>query len=327
MGVPQTSRYSGWMDHPRTDRLRPITVVICTADRPETVDRAVGSVLDQRYPVFEVLVVDQSRDTKTQEIVAGRTRPDGRLRYVRLPERGLSRAYNRGVAEASHELLAFTDDDCIAPQGWLEAIASAFAEHPDAGLLYGQVLGPLESNVHSGEGVIPTLAIPRLERLSRRDGFRVFGMGANFAARRSLVIQLGGFDEVLGGGGPLQSAQDFDFAYRVHKRGEVILLDPRVIVHHYGFRSDAEWPATVRSYGVGVGGFYIKHVRAGDPYATILLARLLVRGAARLAKRVVLAQPSRIYRTYLTHLAVGMWKARSFRVDRQKRLYRIDVSR
>jgi GT2 family glycosyltransferase len=312
------------MDDART---APVTVVICTADRPDTLAGAVRSVLDQPYPDFEVLVVDQSRDARTQEIVAELARSDGRLRYVRLPERGLSRAYNRGVAEASHELLAFTDDDCVAPQGWLAAIASAFAEHPDADLLYGQVLGPLEPNLHSEEGVIPTLAIPRFERLSRRDGFRVFGMGANFAARRSLVMQLGGFDEVLGGGGPLQSAQDFDFAYRVHHQGGVILLDPRVVVHHYGFRSDAEWPATVRSYGVGVGGFYIKHVRAGDPYATLLLTRLLVRGAARLAKRVVLAQPSRLYRTYLSHLAVGMWRARSYRVDRHMRLYRIDASR
>ena len=304
------------------NRQTPISVVICTADRPEAVGCAIRSVLDQAYREFEVLVVDQSRDATTEAIVAALASDDGRLRYVRLMERGLSRAYNRGVAEAKHELLAFTDDDCVVPQGWLSAISCAFAEQRDVGLLYGQVLGPVEPEARSGGGVVPTLAIPRLERLSRKEGFRVFGMGANFAARRPLVLRLGGFDQVLGGGAPLQSAQDFDFAYRVHHEGSVILLDPRVVVHHYGFRSHADWPATVRSYGLGVGGFYFKHVRAGDVYAAMLLAGILAKGVVRLAKRLVLAQPASLYWTYLRHLTIGMWRSRSYGIDRQLRLYR-----
>ena len=310
------------MNDAHTDRQTPISVVICTADRPETIARAIRSVLDQAYPEFEVLVVDQSRDAGTEAIVVALAREDSRLAYVRLTERGLSRAYNRGVAEARHELLAFTDDDCVVPQGWLAAISCAFTEQSDVGLLYGQVLGPIDPEAHGEDGVVPTLTIARLERLSRKEGFRVFGMGANFAARRSLVLRLGGFDQVLGGGGPLQSAQDFDFAYRVHHEGGVILLDPRVMVHHYGFRSHADWPATVRSYGVGVGGFYFKHVRAGDAYAAVLLSRIFAKGVVRLAKRLVLAQPARLYWTYLRHLTIGMWMSRSYGIDRQLRLYR-----
>jgi GT2 family glycosyltransferase len=283
----------------------------------------VHSVLRQDYPVFEILLLDQSRDNQTEAFIRPLAERDPRIRYVRLQERGLSRAYNRGAARARHELLAFTDDDCVAPPGWLAAVARAFGEHEDVGLVYGQVLGPLEPQDRGEQGVIPTLPVERLERLSRRDGFRVFGMGANCAARRSLLLRLGGFDEVLGGGGPLQSAQDFDFAYRVYRDGGVILLDPRVVVHHYGFRSDADWPATVGSYGVGVGGFYFKHVRAGDAYAAAMLARLITLGTARLIKRLVLAQPSRHYRTYLGHLAVGMWRSRAFGVDRRRRLYRL----
>src|SRR5438045_2872879 len=79
-------------------------------------------------------------------------------------------------------------------------------------------------------------------------------------------------DEVLGGGGPLQASQDFDLVYRAFRRGDRTLLEPDVVVYHHGFRSHAEWPATVRSYGVGIGGFCLKHVRAGDPYAVWLLA-------------------------------------------------------
>ncbi len=301
----------------------PISVIICTCDRPDTIGRAVESILAQCYQAFEVIVVDQSRSNDTEIIVRELSQRNDALRYIRLKQRGLSRAYNMAVAEASNEVLAFTDDDCLAPDLWLDAVARAFSEQDDAWLLYGQVLGPLEGEGRNQDGIVPTLPIERLQRLSRKDGFRVFGMGANFAARRSMIQRLGGFDEVLGGGGPLQSAQDFDLTYRVYRAGGVVLLDPRVVVHHYGFRSDTEWPATIRSYGVGVGGFYMKHVRAGDLFATMLLVRLLAMDTVRLAKRWLFRQPTDAFRIYLSHLVVGMWRSRAFSVDRRHRLYRL----
>ena len=300
---------------------KPISVVICTCDRPDMIGAAVESVLAQAYPKFEVLVLDQSRGDQTQAIVLDLAVRDPRLRYLRLAERGLSRAYNRGVREAAFELLAFTDDDCVAPSDWLELIAAALDGNPDVDLLYGQVLEP--SNADS-TAVIPTLPIARTERLSRGEGFRVFGMGANFAARRRALLAIGGFDEVLGGGGPLQSAQDFDLAYRLYRAGGVILLEPEVTVRHYGARGLADWPDTIRSYGIGVGGFYFKHVRAGDPYAAFLLARELASGSLRLAKRVLLGQPSLLYRTFLGNVGVGMRRSLAYGIDRRLRLYRVE---
>jgi GT2 family glycosyltransferase len=310
------------MNQPHAPAPPPISVAICTCDRPDDIGRAVESVLAQDYPNFDVLVLDQSRDDRTEELVRVLAAKDARLHYVRLLERGLSRAYNAAVARAGSELLAFTDDDCVAPSGWLTAVARSFAEHADAGLVYGQVLNPIEPEaLRLDEGAIPTLPIGKLERLSRKDGFRVFGMGANFAARRSTILRIGGFDEVLGGGGPLQSAQDFDLGFRIYRDGGTILLDPRVVVHHYGFRSHADWPAVIGSYGVGVGGFYLKHVRAGDPYAALLLAREWLLWQARLVKGLLLHQPTKPSRTYLRHLAAGMWRSRAYRVDRRRRLY------
>ncbi len=65
-------------------------------------------------------------------------------------------------------------------------------------------------------------------------------MGADFAARRRLFDRAGYFDEMLGGGGPLWSSQDYDFAYRTYKAGGVILLRPEVYVRHDGRREDEE---------------------------------------------------------------------------------------
>src|SRR5215472_9897544 len=299
-----------------------ISVVICTRDRPDTIGSALDSVAAQDYPDFDVLVVDQSRVDETDRIVEEARRRCPRIGLVRLRTPGLSRAYNTGIREAGSDLIAFTDDDVVAPADWLRSIALAFAAHPAVGLLYGQVLIPPELLARENrDGVTPALPIPRREILDRKHGFHVFGMGANFAARRSLFERVGDFDEVLGGGGPLQSSQDFDFVYRVFKAGESTLLEPDVVVYHHGFRSFAEWPATMRSYGVGVGVYCFKHVRLGDAYAAWLLCRFLAGAAARVAKRLLTRRPAAVHWAYLSHIVAGMRRSLRFRIDRPRRIY------
>jgi GT2 family glycosyltransferase len=295
------------------------SVVICTRNRPESLAKTLESVLTQDYPDYEVLVVDQSSGDETCRLVETSLSP--RLRYVRLERPGLSRAYNAGIRATDAHLLVFTDDDVTVPPGWLRSVGLAFAQNPEVSLLYGQVLIPPEL-ADSRDGVTPALAIPERRILNRKHGFRVFGMGANFAARRRLFERVGGFDEVLGGGGPLQSAQDFDLVYRAYKAGESTLLEPDVVAYHYGFRSHSgEWQATIRSYGVGVGGFFFKHVRLGDPYAAWLFLGCLTYSAAKIAKRCLTRRPAGLEWSYLAHIVVGMRRSLDFPVDRRLRLY------
>lgn len=299
-----------------------ISVIVCTRDRPETLGKTLESLAGQRHPNYEVLVVDQSRTDAGERVARRWQKVHPGLRHLRLQEAGLSRAYNAGIAAAQTPILAFTDDDCVAPEGWLEAIQRAFEAHPEVALLYGQVLVAPELVARENrDGLTPALTIPQRRILSRRHGFEVFGMGANFAARRTLFERVGGFDEILGGGAPLQSTQDFDFAYRVFRSGEATLLEPDVVVYHYGFRSHRDLPDTIRSYGVGVGGFYSKHVRAGDLYAARLLAGHVARYSARWVKRTLARQPG-LDGLYVRNIAGGARRSFAFRVDRRQRLYR-----
>jgi GT2 family glycosyltransferase len=300
-----------------------ISVVVCTRDRPESIAATLESIAAQDYPCFELLVVDQSRGGETRRLVEAACRRTPTIRYLHLDTPGLSRAYNAGVRETTSELLAFTDDDVVAPGDWLRSIARAFAGHPRVGLLYGQVLVPPElAGRENRDGVTPGLPIPERRVLDRRHGFRIFGMGANFAARRRLFERVGGFDEVLGGGGPLQSSQDFDFMYRVFRSGESTLLEPDVVVLHYGFRSHVEWPATIRSYGIGIGGFCLKHVRMGDLYAAWMLGGFLAVASVRLARRLLTLRPAGEQWAFLSNIVAGMGRSLRFPVDRRLRLYR-----
>ena len=110
-----------------------VSAVICTRNRPDLIGNAVTSVLANTYPNFDLLVVDQSDDDRTGAIVRDLTADHPNLRYLHTSTPGLSRAYNIGVRETQGELLAFTDDDCIAPADWISTIEAAFENGRSSG--------------------------------------------------------------------------------------------------------------------------------------------------------------------------------------------------
>jgi GT2 family glycosyltransferase len=303
-----------------------ISVVICTRNRPDTVGQALESVAECGYTPFDVHVMDQSTDTLTRDIVqdlARRFEAKVKINYHHLEKAGLSRAYNEGVRASDGEVVACTDDDVVVPSDWITQIAKAFQADPSAGLLYGQVLVPESLKGVEKDGiVVPHLHIDHFQRLAK-DGerFKVFGMGANMAMRRSRFSEIGGFDEALGGGGPLRSSQDFDFSYRMFLSGAAVLLCPEVKVDHYGSRTADQWPATMKAYGVGDGAFYSKHIRCGDARALWMLTRKLVRAGARQAYHLVWNREWK-HDDYTPHIFVGIREAAKFDIDRKQRIYR-----
>jgi glycosyltransferase involved in cell wall biosynthesis len=294
-----------------------LSAVISTRNRPDFIPAAVESVLANTHPSFELLVVDQSDDEST-EAALERSRGDARFRYVHIDRVGLSTARNTGIEMAQAPIVAFTDDDCAVPSHWLASIESAFDRHPDVELLYGQTLAGPE--LDTAAGVIPTMRIRRERKLGKGHRFRTSGMGANFALRRSLVERVGGFDEVLGAGGPLRAAEDFDFQYRAYRGNAVYMLCPDVCVYHYGIRASQEWRDTLSAYGIGDGAFYLKHIRCGDFMALRLLLMRMGRLFARELRATVRGRP--VQWTYLRSYLTGMRHSLQFGIDKDRRLYR-----
>lgn len=294
------------------------SVVICTRNRADNIGTAVKSVLALDYPSFDLTIIDQSDTDATQQAIEAVADGDDRLNYVHVDEAGLSRAYNHGIERSTGEIIAFTDDDCVAPTDWLSNIVNAFQTESDGDLLYGQVVpyGEGDENLE----LTPYLLITEPTRLSKSDGFKVFGMGANFAARRRLFDKIGKFDVVLGGGGKLRSSQDYDLAYRAYKSGSVILLRPDVTIRHDGRREKQDWPALLTAYGIGDGAFYTKHVRCRDPYALWLLSRQWGVATAKWVVKALLRRHPENW-NYMGGILTGVRGSFRFKVDRRARLY------
>lgn len=86
-----------------------ISAVIPVHNRASLLNKAVGSVLEQTYPVEEVIVVDDgSSDDPRSEL---KNFPDKRIKFVQQPNEGVSAARNRGIRESRHEWVALLDSD------------------------------------------------------------------------------------------------------------------------------------------------------------------------------------------------------------------------
>ena len=239
------------------------TVVISTRDRGWQIDAAISSVLCSDLSTFELLVIDQSTADDTMECVLGHA-DDPRVHYVRTSTIGLSRSRNLALAEATHDIIIMTDDDCVISSNFVRTmIAELSSPHP-ATLVFADVLDPdIGAPTWTPVNRAPAgYTVDSVQKWRSNDGVNI-GIGAAMAFRRRSVVELGGFDEELGAGGTYQSAEDTDLALRVLLRGGTIKRITRTWVHHHGGRDYLTTRQLIHGGLFGAGATCGKLVRAG----------------------------------------------------------------
>ncbi len=255
----------------RADVLRdapPITVVICTRERPEALVKCLDSVLAQDYPAFRVLVVDNAPTTDATERVARRAAATGRVDYLVAPIPGLSHARNVAVAAAPGEILAWIDDDEVADRHWLAEVARALYDHPDADVVSGVIVpAELETRAqawfeqfggHSkGRGFTPAVFSPATAKIqSPLYPLPPFGTGANMVFRPGVIERIGGFDTALGAGTPAMGSEDTLAFTQVLRSGGTIVYQPTAVVRHYHRRDLDGLRKQMVGYGTGLTAAY-----------------------------------------------------------------------
>ena len=115
-----------------------ITVGIITRNRAADLEECLASLVRQVRPPDEVLVVDNGSTDRTAEVV-GSFR--GRLPLTSrfLAQAGIPAARNMVLENARHEVVAFTDDDCVLEPGWLQAVERGFLRADNVGMVGGWV--------------------------------------------------------------------------------------------------------------------------------------------------------------------------------------------
>ena len=278
------------------------TVLVCTRDRPEMLDRLLTSMGALRG-VVDVLVVDSaSTTTRTRDVVEQHG-----FGYLRLERPGLSVARNAGVRAARTELVAFTDDDCIVDAGWLGPLLAPF-DDPRVGVVTGAMVD---------EPRLPAAEPPLAQRRARRSVQGLdLGSGANMAFRRAAVLEVGGFDERLGAGTPLAGAEDLDMFCRLLHSGWSGVREPASAVVHAHVRHGRDHVDLIGGYARGSGAQVAKALRLAPPVGASMALVTARRLALRMVRLPVLAAADRA--AALAHargLVVGLRRGLALPLD------------
>jgi glycosyltransferase involved in cell wall biosynthesis len=228
-------------------------------------------VLRSDHPAFEVRVVDQSENDAT-EVAVKQVADDSRVKYVRSATVGLSAALNRGIENASGEIIAITGDDCEVHADWLSELTSPFVTDPRIGIVFGSVLpGPHDSS----RGFVPAYEQRNaMLACSVREAHLVGGTSASMGLRKSVWDALGGFDEMLGVGSPLRAAEEVDLTMRALLGGFGVYQTPRAAVVHQGFLPWDELRTLIQRNWYGTGAAFAKSLKHDGVRALPGLARL-----------------------------------------------------
>ena len=172
-----------------TDRMPTVSVIVPSRDRPESLRRALVTILDQSSPPNEVVVAD---DGSTRPVPSGGpVFGDARVRVVRGSGRpgGVSAARNRALAAATADWVAFCDDDDLWVPDKLERQLAAAREARARWCLCDAVV------VDAGWRIVEQHRCDPAElgaRLARSNP--VPGGGSGAIVERALLEELGGFD-------------------------------------------------------------------------------------------------------------------------------------
>lgn len=201
--------------------MREVSVVIPTYNRSKKLKRAVNSVLDQTYPYFEVIVVDDRSTDDTKEVV--KKFKDERIKYHRNESNlGGGESRNVGIELSKNEYIAFLDDDDEWFPSKLEKQVKVLekADWSYCGVYTGLV------KIKNG--------IPVSKKLSYKEGdlFKellwenIIGSTSVVLLKRDSIKDVGGFKE------DLPASQELDLFLKLSKKYKFKAV-PEPLVRYY----------------------------------------------------------------------------------------------
>jgi glycosyltransferase involved in cell wall biosynthesis len=258
-----------------------ISLVIPSYNRADLIAQTLDSALSQVPPFLEVIVVDDGSTDHTASVLA---RYADRITVITVPNGGVQRARNRGVAAAHGSFIALCDSDDLLEAGYVATMQTWLREHPACDSIYCNFVTFDERSVHQDkffrapadffdgalrEGVF-WHAIPDLYR--RILAYQPLFSSGNII-QRSRYQALGGYNSQFNGVG----AEDFEFTLRVVETGNTALCaEPLVRIRRHIANDSTDNVRQVRGE-IQILEYALHHHAGGTLYRDAILASIETR--------------------------------------------------
>ena len=221
-----------------TKEEQPVSIVICTRNRREDLQKCLDQLLLSIQERDEIIVVDNAPDNQsTASLVAQYSK----VTYVLEPRKGLDIARNTGAKAANNQIIAYTDDDVQVAVDWIENIRNAFDDPMTmavTGLVIPQSLETRTQYIFErywgfNRGYQKKTFDKAYFEVMLPHGVPVWdiGAGANMAFRKAAFELVGYFDERLDVGAAGCSG-DSEIWYRILASGWNCVYQPMAVAYH-----------------------------------------------------------------------------------------------
>jgi GT2 family glycosyltransferase len=209
-----------------------VTVVIPTLAADEALEACLGSLADQAFRDFEVIVVDNSGRSLVQ--------PREGVRIISNSENaGFAAAVNQGIAASQATFIATLNDDAVAHPEWLAALFHAIGERPEIGMCASQVRLAADGRIDSAGMLVCGDGSSKQEgHLEPPDRFgrrrhALLPSGCAALYKREMLDEIGLFDESF-----FLYCEDTDLGLRARWAAwECVYVPDAVVEHRYSHSS------------------------------------------------------------------------------------------
>ena len=114
------------------EELEPVSVVLCARDAYEYLTELIPALLNQDYPDFEIVVVNDCSDDETEEYLKDLERREPRIKAVQLKQHlnffnGKKFPLSMGIKSAQNDLIILTECNCMPVNDqWLRSVANRY---------------------------------------------------------------------------------------------------------------------------------------------------------------------------------------------------------
>ncbi|UYW01656.1 glycosyltransferase [Flavobacterium agricola] len=176
----------------------PVSVIVCAKNEAENVTRLIPELLNQNYPDFEIILIDDASSDETLEIFEEFEKQHSKIRLVKVENNeafwgNKKYALTLGIKTAKKPYLLFTDADCFIPSNqWIAEMTAHFTEKKTIVLGYGKykkIKGSLLNKLIRYETLLTAIQYFSWAK----KGKPYMGVGRNLAYNQSEFYKVNGF--------------------------------------------------------------------------------------------------------------------------------------
>jgi len=275
-----------------------ISLVLATLGRDLEVADFLKSLLFQTYKDFELIIIDQNKDGKIDDIVEPFMSCLD-VQHVKVDFTGNARARDYGIGLAQGRIIAFPDDDCAYEKDVLKKVVAEFKRRNNLSIL---VAGSYDcSSKRFSIGVNS----PRARYFSR---FEMMGVEfTQFFDRKRLDGKQFYLDHDFGIGSKYSGAEGFELLYRLLRAGSTAFYNPDIKIYHPDKDHYKLGTGRMLMYSTGIGAYIRKFANQQDVFILYYIVRkMFVAPILKMLLALVLMNPKKL--AYSFYNLVGIWR-------------------